>query len=72
MAASADKWMEKAKARMQAKGTVGSLHKEAGVKPDKKIPDSKLSALSAKADSMGGEKGAALKKKLNFARNAGG
>lgn len=63
----ANKWMEAAKARMEKKGTVGSLRKEAGAKKGQDIPDSKLAALGAKAKKDGN---GALAKKVAFAKAA--
>lgn len=60
------KWIQAATEKMEKKGTVGSLHRAAGVPEGKKIPESKLSALSAKAERTNNT---ALKKKIQFARN---
>lgn len=72
------KWIQAARERMQAKGTVGSLHEAAGVSEKKNIPASKLSALESKARGMKGPdgkltgRGSTLLKKVLFAKNAGG
>ena len=63
------KWIQQATDKMKAKGTVGSLRSAAGVSGDKTISSSKLTAMGKKAKSMGGERGAALSKKVNFAKN---
>ncbi len=43
------RWAQKSVARMQRKGTVGALHRTAGVKPGGKIGKAKLVALLERA-----------------------
>lgn len=57
----AKQWIQKARTRMEKKGTVGSLRKAMGVSGDKTIPVAKLHAAKAK--------GGAIAKKANFALN---
>ena len=59
-----DKWIQPAREKMEAKGTVGSLRKIAGAKDG--ISDSKLSSLKATAKRTGNTK---LMKKVTFAQN---
>ena len=55
------KWIQKARARMKRKGTVGSLRKALGAKKGKPIPYSELLAASKRGGKIG--------KKANFALN---
>jgi hypothetical protein len=55
------KWIQKAREKMEKKGTVGSLHRALGVPEGKKIPQAKLSV--AKKNRPG------LAKKIQFAEN---
>lgn len=58
------KWIQKARARMEKKGTVGALHKMTGTKQGKKIPLSKIKAQKAK--------GGLAAKRAQFALNMRG
>ena len=55
------KWIQKARDRMEKKGTVGSLHRALNVPEGEKIPAGKLA--SAKKNRPG------LAKKIQFAEN---
>lgn len=57
----AKKWIQPAVAKMERKGTVGSLHRALDVPEGKKIPEAKLQA--AKRTRPG------LRKKIQFAEN---
>jgi len=63
------RWIQKAREKMEAKGTVGSLRKEAGAKKGEPIAASKLAALGAKAKKTGNTE---LAQKVNFAKNVRG
>jgi hypothetical protein len=61
-----EKWIGKARASMERRGTVGSLRKAMGVKGDKTIPTSSLEAKKAQAKRTGNT---AMMRKVNFALN---
>ena len=61
----AKKWIQKAKKRMEKKGTVGSFSKAA------KRAGMSTSAFATKVLKKGSKYSAALKKKANFAKNVG-
>lgn len=63
---SVDKWIGPARARMEKKGTVGSLHKALGVPQGDKIPGKMLSTAKAKAEHAGNTK---MIRKITFAEN---
>lgn len=70
----AKKFIGPAVARMKRKGTVGSLRAVAqrrGLLSGKEdtLTEADLDRLAAAARKMGGEKGAALMRKVNFAKN---
>jgi hypothetical protein len=62
----AGKWINKAREKMEKKGTVGSLREEAKAEKGKPIGKDKLAALKAKAKKTGDKK---LAKKVQFAEN---
>jgi hypothetical protein len=62
----AKQWIQKARDRMEKKGTVGSLHRALGVPQGQKIPAAKMAAGRARANRTGNT---ALQKKLQFAAN---
>ena len=58
----AKKWIQKARTRMEEKGTVGSLHRATGTPQGQKIPEAKIqSALHSDNPK--------LRKKAQFAEN---
>lgn len=63
------KWMGKARARMERKGTVGSLRAKDPTPGDKKLSDQDLRTLWSRAQRTGDT---ALKRKVLFAANARG
>jgi len=60
------KWIGKARASMERRGTVGSLRKAMGAKEGQKIPTSSLQAKKAQAKRTGNT---AMMRKVNFALN---
>jgi hypothetical protein len=60
------KWIGKARASMERRGTVGSLRKAMGAKEGQKIPTSSLQAKKAQAERTGNTK---MMRKVNFALN---
>jgi hypothetical protein len=58
----AKQWAQKARDRMEKKGTVGSLHRALGVPEGKKIPPAKMAAAKNSSSP-------AIRKKANFAIN---
>jgi len=63
---SGGKWIGKARASMERRGTVGSLRKAMGAKEGQKIPTSSLEAKKAQAKRTGNT---AMMRKVNFALN---
>jgi len=61
-----EKWIGKARASMERRGTVGSLRKAMGVKGEATIPTGKLEAKKAQAKRTGNT---AMMRKVNFALN---
>jgi hypothetical protein len=60
------KWIGKARASMERRGTVGSLRKAMGAKEGQKIPTARLEAKKAQAERTGNTK---MMRKVNFALN---
>lgn len=60
------KWIQKARAKMEKKGTVGALHRDLGVPEGEKIPAGKLAAAASRAERTGNTR---LARRVNFARN---
>lgn len=63
------KWIGKARASMERKGTVGALHRQLGVAEGKKIPTKKLAAAASRAKRTGNTK---LARRVQFAENVRG
>lgn len=60
------KWIQKARDKMEKKGTVGALHRDLGVAQGAKIPAGKLAAAGARAKRTGNTK---LERRVQFAEN---
>jgi hypothetical protein len=60
------KWIQKARDKMEKKGTVGALHRELGVPAGQKIGSGKLAAAASRAKRSGDTK---LARRVQFAEN---